>query len=273
MRSIKSMLMSAINDIKEGRNFDVYVIEAIAVAIAILGFLGRVEQTIISSAILAALGLLANSLLQSRNESSAIKNLLGELSGDRCTANNFFRRYEINQFKDAIQGSQSAIFWGIHFRKTIPVWDFALQQALRNGARLRFLLVKPDSSASNMSLFRHNLNTSKDDIDRYLEGAIKQLAHIGMTTDAIDYMEVKVIDFLPPWTIVAINPSSSNGEMSILLSSFRTTTDISPAFQLMSERDENWFIFFVGQFEKAWKEAKSIELRQYTTHNKPSAAG
>ena len=64
MKSLKSIW----EDIKSGRNIDIYITVVIAVGIALVDIFGVVNQSIISSATLAVLALVAYSLLQDRRK-------------------------------------------------------------------------------------------------------------------------------------------------------------------------------------------------------------
>lgn len=256
-----------INDIKSGQNLDIYLTVVIAAVIAVLGVFSIVEQAVISSAILATLALIATSSIQNRNERLAIKRSLLEARDDYHSAESFFQEYKVNELKELIRTSKSVYFWGVHFRKTISSCEFALEQSLRNGACLKFLLVKPDSSATKMSGFRNTSVVRKDRSNRFLKDALRDLADIGTSANAIDRIEVKVIDFLPLWTMSAINPKSSDGKILVILSSFRFSAEENPFFQLIAEKDRHWFNFFVEQFEETWKEAETIDLQRHTSRN------
>lgn len=258
---MRKIIYAIINDVKLGNNLDVYLTVPIAIMIAILGAFSIADQEIISSAILATLAILATSSIQDRNERAIIKDTLKR--DEYCYADKFFQEHNIYQFKELIETSQSALFWGIHFRKTISIWRYALQQSLSNGSHLKFLLVKPESSAVDMSLLRHSPNSTKDDVNGYIRRVLRDLAYVGFSSNAVDRIQVRVIDFLPPYTIIAVNPSSSNGKISVLLASIRTATEKTPSFQIEAEKDRNSFDFFIDQFNKAWNEGEVVDLEQH----------
>jgi len=261
---MKNIILAAIDDIKSGNNLDLYLTVVIAVIIAFLGAFSIAKQEIISSAILATLAILAFGSIQDRRERVIIRSALKEGSAD-----SFFRKHsfsELEKLIETVKNSKSAFFWGIHFRKTVDNWNSDLQQALRNGTYLRFLLVKPESSAVAMSLLRYNLDSTQDNINHDIESVLRKLAYIGISSNAIDRIEVRVIDFMPPYTMISINPLSSNGKMYVLLSSIRTPTRQTPSFQISAEKDKSYFDFFVDQFEKAWKEGDVIDLQRHTIY-------
>lgn len=252
-----------IDDIRRGRNLDIYLTVVIAGVISTLGTFSIVKQEVISSAILATLALVAISVLQNRNEGVDIKYTLAKLQDDYSSAESFLHKYNVNQLRDLIPTAQSAFFWGVNYRRTITLWDFGLEQALKNGATLRFLLAKPNSSTLEMAAFMRKLNATKDKESLELQNSITQLAGIGFAANAIDRIQIKVIDYLPPWSITTINPQSPSGRMSVILYTFRTSSEERPTFQLVAEKDRNWFNFFLEQFETVWNEAEAIELSQY----------
>ena len=61
------------------QSFDFYITLILAIIIAILGIVGIVNQAIISSAILATLGLVSYSLIKNRKQDERIKHLIENL--------------------------------------------------------------------------------------------------------------------------------------------------------------------------------------------------
>lgn len=256
-----------LEDVRKGKNLDVYLTISISACIAALGIFSVVNQEVVASATLATLAIVAVSLLKNRNEEENIKNVLEKLQDDYISASSFFRVYTIPQSKNLLPTAQSAFFWGVNFRRTITVWDSEIERSLVNGAKLRFLLSKPNSSALEMAAFTRRPRSTRDRENKTLQNSITRLAEISNSIGKIDSIEVRVIDHLPPWVIITIDPNSGKGTMSIVLFSFRNSTEERPTLKLLAEKDKHWFDFFVDQFEQVWGDAESIDLKQYLTQS------
>lgn len=252
-------------DIRTGQNLDIYITIAIAIAVAILGTIGGANQTVISSAILATLALVSIGTLRNRREDEVIKNTLVKIETTDRLAERFFKRgYDPSDFRERIRNSRKAFFWGITFATSVQVLDYAIEQGMKSGLEVRFLLVKPDSSASiKMAAFRHR-HLDEERENSSLRGALSRLADIASTaSNSPGRLDVRVVDYLPSWTTIATDPHLSSGYMSVRLSTFRVPDEERPTFELTAKADTEWFRFFVDQFETIWKESELVNLDEH----------
>ena len=81
----------AFKELKNGENLDLYVTITISITVAILGVIGVTKFEILSAAMLAVLGLLANSLLTSRRTMSDVQSAANGLEAEiKYLKNNIF---------------------------------------------------------------------------------------------------------------------------------------------------------------------------------------
>jgi hypothetical protein len=115
-----------------------------------------------------------------------------------------------------------------------------------------------------MAAFRNDLRRTESKANKLVEDTLIRLAEISNSvSNSKGTLEVRVVDYLPPWTLIAINPSDPDGFMSIRLTTFRISNDRRPSFDLRRKVDNKWFLFFLEQFEAVWKEAKKVDLNNY----------
>ncbi|MEM9272480.1 MAG: hypothetical protein AAGA80_05880 [Cyanobacteria bacterium P01_F01_bin.143] len=180
----------------------------------------------------------------------------------------FLQEYKFDKIQVNLEKHQSTFFWGIHFQKTIQIYEYDLKKSLEKGRCLRFLLVKPNGSAIKMAAFRNESSVDKDRPNKSLKLAIRYLADIeelvkeDFKTRNISMngqIKVRLIDSLPPYTIIAVNTGSDDGEMHVLLSPFRSATEGTPFFSL--RKNDYWFQFFVDQFEAVWNDPQAEEVK------------
>lgn len=248
------------------QNLDLYITITIAVVIAILGLIGIVDQTVISSAILATLSLVSYSLIKSRHQDEEIKLKLLEINSRNKLSENFFSQ-EFNPYdlRESVAQAKEVIFLGLTFTQTVQVLSFPFAQVLGQNHKIRFLLIEEKSSAAKMAAFRNNLRRTQEKVDKLVEDTLIRLAEVSSSVPGSQKnLEVRVIDYLPSWTLISINPYEASGYMWLRLTTFRIPNDKRPGFKLRRELDNKWFPFFLEQFEAIWQEAKVVDLDKYS---------
>lgn len=246
---------------------DFYVTVILAFVIATMGIAGIADQAIISSAILATLGLISYSLIRNRRQDEEIRSKLLEISVTERLSEKFFTQdFRVRDLKEQISQAKEIIFWGLTFTKTVEDLTSPILQALKKEEeyKLRFLLIEHDSTATEMAAFRNNLRRQKSKVNELVERTLTRLAEINdATSNSKGKLEVRVVNYLPPWTMIAINPNTFDGFMSIRLTTFGIPNDERPHFELNHREDEYWFKFFLSQFESVWAEGEKVELDRY----------
>jgi hypothetical protein len=255
------------NDIRAGQNIDIYITVGIAIAVAILGVLGIANSIIIASATLAILALMSVNLLLNRYENENIRKLISQQQQSTGLAEKFLKpKYRLFEVKQHLISSQTAFFWGADLARTIPLLDYEIIQGLRNGLQVKFLFIKPGNGlggdAVRMASFRYSNGKEISAINQDIERNFRYLATYQSSTPH-GRIEVRVIDYLPPWTIIAVNPFSPTGAMFVHLTAFRVPNEVRPSFELSASDDEKWFTFFLEQFESVWEVAEPINLDRY----------
>ncbi len=133
-----------------------------------------------------------------------------------------------------------------------------LRQAIGNGRNVRILLIKPGSGAMDMSVLRagpHGLDQREQEERLTTNLAIlRRLAHVG------PHLEVRLIDYLAPYTLYAFDPGLDTGMMQLRLGSFHGKHHLRPTFHVDRSRDEAWFEYFYEQFVSMWNAADPCDL-------------
>lgn len=184
---------------------------------------------------------------------------------DRGTlSEQFFREgpHALFRMVDHVPEAEEVIFWGITFPAMIAMYGYTIEQGLRNGLKVRILVIKPDSGSVEMAALRHERSDkTKEDSD--LRNTLSRLAEMASTAGLAGSLEVRAIDYLPPWTVIATNPRRGDGRMFVLLAAFRVDDAERPSFELKAGEDSKWFNFFVGQFDAAWQASDPVNLVDY----------
>ena len=70
--------------------------------------------------------------------------------------------------------------------------------------------------------------------------------------------ELRVVDYLGPYTLYAYDPDSPHGKMDLRISSFRGKHELRPTFRIDHERDPDWFDYFYDQFTQVWNAGQRV---------------
>lgn len=256
---MNSILKKIWQDIRTGRNLDVFITMLIAVIVAILGVIGVTDQSIISSAILATLALLSVSMLLSRYQDEQIKNALLRIENISSPSQAFFDdEFDRQALSVQIRKSRKACLWGMTLWRTVPLLTESIEDGLESGLEIRFLLIKPHSNAAKMAALR-TTHGQVNKIDTELSANLAHLQNIAKQR-LRGKLEIRVIDYLAPWTIYAFDPHLPEGQMIVRLTPFRAIGRKRPNFRLSAKEDKKWFQYFSSQFETVWEEAESVNL-------------
>lgn len=230
---------------------DIYITIFIAALVSGLGVLGIVDTKIVMSALLAIAALLSYSLLTNRKSSESVRDIVNEIKSlDDISERFFHQKYDRNIIKEKIETANSIFMLGINFSRTIDLFKEEFKIALSNGANIKIIMIEPESSAAKMAEFR-NVDADYEKVNNQLRLNIATLENLA-TQNLSGVLELSLINYLPPYNIIAINPKSKNGSMAVRLLSFRYRNDKRPSFDLDARSNSYWFSFFVEQFEKIW---------------------
>lgn len=255
-----------LNDVKNRQNIDLYLTLLIAVVVSILGFLGTSSQQILFSAIVAVLALIAFNLLQNRRDYEEVTSLLEKLEINNNVSERFFHNnFNPSAFRESVMVAKEAFFWGVSLSVTVPALDYAIEQGIKQGLTARFLMIQPESTAVEMTAFRNWYRRDTQEVNSMAREVLSRLSKIeALSSSWPGSIEVRTVNYLPPYIVLATDPHLPSGSMSVYLTSFRTPNENRPGFSLSPRNDPQWFAFFKNQFEEVWQAAEYVDLRLYS---------
>jgi hypothetical protein len=145
----------------------------------------------------------------------------------------------------------------------IPHVRSALEHSLKGGLHVQFLLLKPNSEAVKMAAFTDSFQDEKRK-NLALQTSISDLSILASKVTLPAKLEIRVVNYLPPWTIMAFDPQLPNGQIFVSLLTFRNANENRPSFRLKSPNDSEWIRIFAEQFDELWKEAEPVDSIQST---------
>ena len=240
------------------------LIAVVVVVLRVMGVIKVTDQSLISSLILGILALVSFSMLRDRYRDEQIRNALLRIENTSVPSENFFEdEFDRQALSGYICKSRQSFLWGMTLWRTVPLLTQSIENGLKNGLDMRVLLIKPCSNAAKMAAFRTR-HGNVDKIKEELSANLRELQNLAKQ-QLRGKLEVRVIDYLAPWTIYVFDPHLDEGQMIVRLTPFRAPK--RPNFKLSARKDKKWFQYFLSQFEAVWEQAESIETLSETKTN------
>ncbi len=114
----------------------------------------------------------------------------------------------------------------------------------------------PKGNSAKVAAFRAN-RPINDVMDAYTRN-LSIVSNLARKSNS--KFEYKVIDYLPPYNIIAINPHLPSGRIFVHLAAWRVGTSGRPLFELSRQKDQKWFEYFDKQFGEMWKASSEYSL-------------
>ena len=173
--------------------------------------------------------------------------------GPVSAARFFVERQDIGEVAKRVATAQQEVWlWGTTLQMAIPYFRPYLRKALSRGVTVRILLIKSLGAAMTMAALR-SADSGIEDVQYALQANLDILHRLQVKLPGL---EVKLIDYLAPYTLYAYDPGLSDGLMDLRLGSFHGDHDLRPTFTVQRARDGEWFDYFYEQFLLAWDEAE-----------------
>ncbi|MBU2666778.1 hypothetical protein KOI35_25030 [Actinoplanes bogorensis] len=175
-------------------------------------------------------------------------------------ARNFFvETDDVDEIYRSVTSIQDQVWLlGTTLSRHIPYLEEPLRRAVANGRRARILLISPGSAAMDMSVLRAGpLGSGREQQEQQLTSNLNTLRQVAQAGSGL---EVRLIDYLAPYTLYAYDPGLDIGRMELRLGSFHGEHHLRPTFQVQRSRDESWFAYFYEQFVSMWDAAEPYDL-------------
>jgi hypothetical protein len=237
------------------RSFDLVLTIAVAVAVGLLGAFDVVGTAVTGGVTLTTLGLLAIGSLHGRSSLGALTRSVTELGrnlDDRTSADRLLTPSTSGGDLDLAAAADIRVV-GVTLARTIRNQYATLQQRLDAGATVRIALIAPQAAtlaeaarrstmADQPAIFAHRLRTTLDLLD---DLAARTAAGPGR-------LEVRLLDFVPAFGVVAVDAQAPNGRVHVDIYSHRGGSP-EPTLPLHADRDGRWFRHFTAEFDRVWE--------------------
>lgn len=232
------------------------------------------NQDLLLAGVAITLTFLAISLIRDRLNRETLNEQIGELRRslpNRPSAVSFFR--PVGDFDSGIKSAMNIDLCGVTLTNTISTRFAILRDRLQSGAKLRFLIVDPESEAINMSAYR-SINP-KDTMyyQRRLESTFADLTYLYKFNEDLKKIKkkggnagevsVKMLSYAPSFGITSVDPNSKQGIVRVEIYPHKFGFKTPPSFMLTLENDKEWYSYFIEQFEQMWKTSEPWDPSTY----------
>ena len=170
----------------------------------------------------------------------------------------FSDRKSLSPLETRLQSAKEIIITGGSLFRLASEYLGYFERKARDGCLLKFLLVDPDSEAARLlakyvvyemnapDIYRDQLRTSLSNLHR-----LKQRYP--------DQIELKVCDFVPPFSLLILDPKKEHGSIQVELYTLAVPTRDRPEFTVQAALERYWYNFFLNQFTQMWEQSKTLK--------------
>lgn len=232
------------DDIRQGENIDLYLTILAALLFVILNLAGLAPDTFLAPLTLSVLALLAVTNLVNRHRMEAL------MEQKNLTLDDFFREEFPPTYKADFENAAEVWLVGVSLNRTVKSQYLKLEQKLKQGHRVRVLLVHPQGPALEMAVER---GYTRRDVEMKRQEIISVLSLLDdLRAVAPDRMEIRTIQHPLNYGAMAANPDATNGALYLEHYCFRVTTESIPRYVLHTH-DGRWYDFFKTELRTLWE--------------------
>jgi hypothetical protein len=237
------------------RHLDLHLTLLISLVVAVLGAADVVDAGVLAGATLATLGIVAAGTRRVRIQldgvsasTARLAARTGEQSADRLLATS------ASGSDIDLATADDVRLVGVTLGRTLRNQAAGLRRCLERGGTVRIAFISEEAVAEaarrsgvagRPEIFAHRLHSSLD--------LLRELA----TPDAPGRLDVRMLDFVPSFGLLAVNADDRDGLIQVDVYSHRFTAS-EPTLPLRPDRDPGWYRHFRSEFEHIWSAGRPL---------------
>lgn len=252
-------------------NLDTLIALIVSVGAAIYG-VSSGDPLPLLAGIATTLGILAFGLIRDRLHREALAKQIDELKmrlPDRPSAIAFFQKSR--DIHSHLQHALQIDMCGVTLTGTLNREYGILRERLQAGAKVRILIIDPDSLAIEMTAQRTGNPQDLDYHRNRLDSSLRELAYIykrmsemkPQKGNKLGSFSVKLMSYAPSFGMLSVDVKQKEGISFIEIYPHKFGYMPPLLFDLTPERDQEWFEYFINQFDVMWEAAKSWDPKAY----------
>ncbi len=214
----------------------------------VLSLLGIIKLNIAENIIIALLALLAVDALTERL--SVLEKIEARLS--KLTAEQSLKKRSeiLTPIEHGPQASEICIAV-IHGGSVITPYTGFYESRIRDGCKIRVILLDPGAEAVQTWILRSRGTDSK----LRIEASLERLRSLVQLSGVKGNCEVRLSNVFLPYSIFAVDLAENSGSMIVEYHSYKRSIDDRPHIHLTALDSLYWFNYYKQQFEQVWSEA------------------
>lgn len=236
-------IKKSIQNISEGRNLEHYITLIFITIILALDIFNLASPETLTEITLAVLALVVFTSLSTRESIETLSEKLVKPQN----ADNFFWKSKRSIEPDLLQAKYIG-FAGASLSRTLRDYSAILEERLRLGAKVRIILMDPNSTAPDQAVLRSKGVSSRR---FYIDTLRPTLERVGMLSNSSDKVDLGLLPYKPAFGMIVIDPDEPYGKIIVEMYPHHSDS-FAPTFELQPNRDLHWYKHFREQFDNLW---------------------
>ncbi len=231
MKTIRRVL----DDLRNLRNVDAYVVAAVGVALIVLDVVGSADLGVNLSVVMAALVVLLFRTTAPSNQAVDLDSVLLD-------------RQSYAPFCEFIRGGREVWIYGPSAVNVLHSSGDLKREILDRGGSVRILIQDPEIEAS-LAILRLQLDPNNV-LEHDIKGSLYTLARM-QTWGGVEY---RLLDYSPGFSMVVVDPDGKDGRLTVEFFGYHNEL-ITDRMHLKIERrsSQYWFEHWVKQYQAMWE--------------------
>jgi hypothetical protein len=158
-----------------------------------------------------------------------------------------------SDFATHLEEANDVLLTGTHLGSAITAYYHLFDKKVRQGGRLRFLLIDPNGVAYKMAAMRFPGKVSAEQERIRIQTSLATLSELKQLSP--DRVEIRVIDFSVEYTAYLLDPERHNGIVYIERYTFKTSGGARKPKFVYTKREGRWFQHLVTEITYLWDNA------------------
>lgn len=187
-----------------------------------------------------------------------VEQLVTKLETQNTVSSKYFFHGK-SDIKDVINNSTSIDMCGVILATTIDSNLSTIKEAIKNGSKIRILIIENTSDALQMAANRSELSDYAY-YEKKLESSLHNINYlISNFNNNKGSIEVGYLKYPPSFGIKIFEKGQNIGNCLIEIYAHHVDWGDSPNFTLDKEIDKEWYNYFKRQFEAMWENRNKFE--------------
>lgn len=259
------------DEIKTGKNIDVYIMLFIAGGATVLALLGWIPYSILIPVISAILAMLAvASLINRQRVEKILENLssfnstvesntkaIDAISRGQVASSLFFQTRDTRpSIKTFVRNAKSLDIMGTSLSSFSSFLQSELRTLKQSGANIRLILSNSEDYHLQELYAKRYLETeSADDHRKVLQLSLENFRKLVGRDNSGGSIEVRVTDCIQGFGYIGVNAPTQYGQIQVEIYLNKIPLSRNPIFTLNASDDTHWYNEYQNQFDFYWKNA------------------